>query len=384
MDKQHARRICFVSPHGYPLLVPGAAGAGGAERQFFLFARGLAQRGWAVSFITGLPPEPLRGTAPCFPVFPVDLRYMGGSKAQLPAAWCGLWRAMRDADADYYALKVPAHLLPLMAAFCRRHGRRLASWGQTTYRSEAQRQHIPWIARRMESLGLRAADVLIAQTQDQAAQLEAITGRPVQIVANIAETLPAASASPEAAGCDVLWAGNTSRNKRPGVVVELARLMPDVVFAMAMNCSSTKDFERWRGLAAGVPNLRFLGQVAPAEMEERFGRTRLFLNTSAREGFPNTFLQAWMNGVPVVSLGIDPDLVLSRHGLGGLPETDAVQRAGENDLKLAECLVPVLRRLLQDPERCRAMGLRATRYVQERHAPEATIPLLQRVLTGCA
>lgn len=384
MDTPRTHRICFVSPHGYPLLVPGASGAGGAERQFFLFARGLAQRGWQVSFITGTPTAALRDAKPMFPVHPVDFAYMGGSKLQMPASWWNLWQAMQAADAEFYALKVPAHLLPLMAMFCKRYGRRLASWGQTTYRNEAQRRHIPWVARRMETMGLRSADVLIAQTRDQATQLAADTGRPVHVVANIAECMADAPGDSTASGCDVLWAGNASRNKRPGVVLELARLLPDVSFAMGMNGAGSKEFARWQGFSDGIPNLKFLGQCPAAAMEAWFGRTKLFLNTSAREGFPNTFLQAWMNGVPVISLGIDPDEVLSKRGLGLLPDFNEITHSGENDRLLAAALVPLVKRLLHDDTQRILMGTRARRYVQDCHAPDATIPRLQEVLAACA
>lgn len=381
-----SNRICFVSPFAFPLLCGQGSGAGGAERQFFLFGRGLTRLGWDVRFITHTPPAALAGLPTEFPVYPVHFGYLGGSKTQMPLALLELWRAMRRADADYYLLKIPGHLLPVMALFCRIYRRCLVSWGQTTYTTKDQRRHIPWSARRMEVAGLRAADILVAQTHDQAERLKAEIGRPVHVIRNIAETLQGDIKECRALGsnppqCDVLWAGNSTPNKRPGVVLELARLMPEVSFAMAMNKSSDMVFEHWRQLAEALPNLRFLGQLPPVEMESWFTRTRLLLNTSEREGFPNTFLQAWMNNVPVVSLEIDPDQLIREHGLGRMPNAVAVEEAGENDVKLAECLAPLLRELLENAELCKQFGSQAARYVQEQHASDVTVNVLIRVLT---
>src|SRR5205814_8332287 len=46
-----------------------------------------------------------------------------------------------------------------------------------------------------------------------------------------------------------------------------------------------------------------------------YGRAKILVNTSGIEGVPNSYLQAWIRGVPVVTL-IDPDRVIEREGLG--------------------------------------------------------------------
>ena len=46
-----------------------------------------------------------------------------------------------------------------------------------------------------------------------------------------------------------------------------------------------------------------------------YDRAKVLVNTSDVEGFPNSYLQAWIRGVPVVTL-IDPDGVIEREGLG--------------------------------------------------------------------
>ena len=64
-----------------------------------------------------------------------------------------------------------------------------------------------------------------------------------------------------------------------------------------------------------LPNLKFLG-FQPLDVTERyFDQCKLFVNTSEFEGFPNTFLQAWCRGIPVVSF-VDPDNVIRDNQLG--------------------------------------------------------------------
>jgi glycosyltransferase involved in cell wall biosynthesis len=58
-----------------------------------------------------------------------------------------------------------------------------------------------------------------------------------------------------------------------------------------------------------------LGAVRYADTGALFDRAKVFLNTSSIEGFPNTFLQAWVRGVPVVSF-FDPDGLTQRLQLG--------------------------------------------------------------------
>ena len=75
-------------------------------------------------------------------------------------------------------------------------------------------------------------------------------------------------------------------------------------------------FESVRNQALNQRNLTFVEHVPFREIGAHFRAARLFVNTSVQEGFPNTFVQAWMHGTPVVSLSVDPGGVMARHGLG--------------------------------------------------------------------
>jgi glycosyltransferase involved in cell wall biosynthesis len=81
--------------------------------------------------------------------------------------------------------------------------------------------------------------------------------------------------------------------------------------------------EAWAALAAEVaaaaettPNLHLLPTTAPGEVLALYPRAVAIVSTSHFEGFPNTFLEAWAHGTPALSLRVDPDRVIERHGLG--------------------------------------------------------------------
>ena len=57
------------------------------------------------------------------------------------------------------------------------------------------------------------------------------------------------------------------------------------------------------------------GLVARDRLPALYSAATALLCTSDYEGFPNTFLEAWSFGTPVVSM-VDPDSLLSTRGLG--------------------------------------------------------------------
>jgi len=114
----------------------------------------------------------------------------------------------------------------------------------------------------------------------------------------------------------VLWVGNLGSRKRPQKFIELARIAKglDLRFIMI----GGKDDEKYtKSLFQDVPdNLIWLRKLPFDETLKWFDRASLFVNTSLDEGFPNTFIQAWLRGVPVITLGVDPDGIIKKNKLG--------------------------------------------------------------------
>jgi len=141
--------------------------------------------------------------------------------------------------------------------------------------------------------------------------------------------------------------------------------MPDVTFDLVGPTISPECAERVLGHADRVPNMIIHGRVARDEISGYYRRASLLCSTSAYEGFPNTFLEAWSYGVPVVST-FDPGDLIARHGLGTVAEG-------------VEGLVKAIRDLIGSPDRWRIASGNARRYYVENHTVEVVMPLFERV-----
>ena len=74
--------------------------------------------------------------------------------------------------------------------------------------------------------------------------------------------------------------------------------------------------ERLTESARRLPNLTVSGALPHDAVVERLRRAVALVNTSSHEGMPNTYLEAWSLGVPVLTLAVDPDGLISERGLG--------------------------------------------------------------------
>jgi glycosyltransferase involved in cell wall biosynthesis len=379
MDKP--RRICFVTPFAYPLLVDGGSGAGGAERQFFLFGRELIKIGWRVTFITDKPRNQKLNEETIMPVYFASFSYLGGSKWKTMHDWIELWNAMAKANSTYYVLKTPAHLLIPLGLFCHIHRKKLVFWGQTSHDASKTRHGINKLGSIMQNIGMKAVNIVIAQTADQKKGFEINYGMKSIIVPSIAAILEESYFQEnkniaKEKKIDVLWVGNSMTNKQYEVVMELAELLPKRTFAIAMNKSDSSRFHQAEDKAKNLSNVIFLGTLAPIQMESWFKKTKLFLNTSIREGFPNTFLQSWMNRVPVISLNIDPDGIIKRYNLGRIIDSGELQTNGEDFKEKAGMLVQYVVELLENEAVRLEIGENAIRYVNKNHSSDVAVPKL--------
>jgi glycosyltransferase involved in cell wall biosynthesis len=379
---KNRKSITFVSPFGLPLLrdMPGV-GAGGAERQFFLFGQGLEKRGWSVCFITdNNVPD---GNAPTtMPVKMASFSFLRGNKRRLLFDCISIFWAMWRADSNYYVLKTPAYLLVPMHFFTGIFRRKLVFWAQMEFDAYPNLRPFKKTVNILLDMGIHRADIILAQNSSQVEGFKVNFGKEARLIKNISGDLSGKDIrfSRDGKKVDVLWVGNSLSKKRHEVVIALAKILPEYEFAMAMNRADPARYAEAEAECRSVSNIRFLGEVNPTEMESWYGRTRLLLNTSTQEGFPNTFLQAWRNGVPVLSLCVDPDDVVKKHDLGIVIDKSLTELCHGDAEWYAGALVAAANKLLSSDAMYDRFSTNAKTYVAENHGEDALVRKLEEAL----
>ncbi len=393
----HRRQtIALFCSNVYPLfdsavMVP----TGGMETRAALFGRGLAASGrWQVHFVVSDFGQPFLSRREdidfhiCQPayrragrnVFPrlrgrrggPILRFDRSDLAllwQVPqiAAWLALpgiffprfWRALRPGAVCCFGNNA---LSAEVIADCRRAGIRtmlcIASDKDLSpdYRPGNREPNHYGMPKWKGYFSLTHANRIVVQTEAQREILRRRFGRDAVLIRNPV-TISADDPQrwlPRGEREFVLWIGRTDDfNKRPMLFLEMARACPDLQFVMIIGRT---DEAAYLALERACPaNLRIVGNVPANEIPGYLRRARAFVNTSIFEGFPNTFLQSAAAGVPIVSLSVDPDGMLTRHDCGLVANDDH------------QALKAAVAKLCSDEALAESLAAASHRYALERH-----------------
>jgi glycosyltransferase involved in cell wall biosynthesis len=169
----------------------------------------------------------------------------------------------------------------------------------------------------------------------------------------------------------VAWIGVLRQPKRPHLLIEIARKLPDVQFIV---CGPTSTHRTNAEYAEDIvkqlrssPNIEYRGQVSPDEAQQVISDAGLFLSTSSQEGFPNTFLQAWSARVPVVSIGVDPGNVIRKWKTGVVVE----------DIEKGIEVIPTI---LNDISQNERLGMNGYHYIRQNHNEEFVVKCFMSAL----
>ena len=352
----------MYAPFAGPLYTGGTAG--GAELQAVTIARLLAAAGLRVRHVVadagGLQTTP-EGVE--LVELSHDYRRRGLPRRR------AIIQALREADGRVYIQRSAGIETGFVGMYTRTTGRRSVFSASSDADFTRDRSLLAqvggsleqWPVRMQYRVGLHTVHAVVAQTEQQAAIARSTFDLEPQVIPSVCAPVERRESPREAA----LWIGSLTDVKNPLAYLELAERAPEVPFWMVAH----DHWSGWKELAADVrarartiANLELLAPRPRDQLFDLYDRALAVVNTSRFEGFPNTFLEGWARGVPAVSLRVDPDGVIARHGLG-------VAAGGS-----LEVAAEAIRRYAADPAANRAAGEAARAHVARTHAPDIVSP----------
>ena len=364
------RRLCIVTPHH--LSVTG----GGAEYQIECLIEALAAEQRYEIFYLARSAEPSCRPAG-YRVVRIGTRIQASRFGYAMDA-VPLYRALRSLRPQVIYQRVACGYTGICAWYARRSGARLI-W-HVAHDTDVMLERLDpgrnpvrgFLETTCIEYAIRHANHIITQTEHQARLLRHNYGREADGVIRNFQPNPTEEID-KSGPPTVLWVANFKRWKQPELFVALANELRDlnaVRFVMVGASASGSGTVDWNeALMAQIrqaKNLDYLGPLPQAEINQLFARAHIFVNTSKWEGFPNTFIQAWMREVAVVSLTVDPDHVLAQGKMGIAADTP-------------QALASAVRCLITDPARRADYGKRARRYAMREHSLE-NIKFLRRLI----
>jgi len=345
-------KFLFLSGHAHLALDPFSQRAsGGAELQVALLARELRARGHEVVLL-GADTGQKDGVVWEGITVRVGKRYDTGKLADSLAALPKIIRVLREERPDIvvvYGWTVWLTILGFLRKIC---PFRLIFFCALDAEIDGgfRRDHPVrgWLFDR----GMRAADVRMGITAMQAAKFQE-QGMSCGVTRLLLQDV-----KPSAEGgksIDLLWVARCHPVKRPQLFLDLAERLPQA--RCRMICSS-QDEELFRDVhrrAEELPNVEFFDAVPYREIQSHFDAAEIFVNTSDREGVPNTFIHSGLGRAAILSLAVDPDGMFAKFAAGFCAGGDF------------EALAARITHWREHPEELRQAQNEAARFVREWH-----------------
>jgi glycosyltransferase involved in cell wall biosynthesis len=353
MKREYKRKICFVAFDSLPLLVSSETlkYAGGSELKQVLVGRELAQRGYPISFITSDEHNERKNIdnitiIPC----PQSKKYSWIKNFLL------YWSTLKKADADIYIQGIGSTgILPF---FCLIHRKKYVKWivSDSTLLFERYRTGHPFLRKITASLDIQFAHLIIVQNLFQKEILEKKFKKRESMLIKNPVVIPQKSEDVESKKRYILWVGTIKSVKQPHLFLQIVQAVPKIKCIMigGENRGNKDLYNKIEMEAKLLPNLEFLGFVPYHRIHQYYRDAAIFVNTSQIEGFPNTFLESWVTGTPVISLNVDPDEVICKKKIGFHSKT-------------IEQLILDINTLYSNEELRKEMSINAKRYVEENH-----------------
>jgi glycosyltransferase involved in cell wall biosynthesis len=350
--------VCFIKAGVYGVIT--GEEAGGAEREIYLLAKEFKRRGFEVTIITGREgqemPDAIEG------INLIKGPTSKNSKLLYPLKAISYFRCMKQADADIYFLLGGIWISMILNIYS------LLLKSNSIYRvisdKDIKFNNGNVFTRLKFSLyiqSLKMMDLVVTQTIEQKETLAEQHNLKSKVIPG-GYTLPDEEEmiNPEDREY-FLWVGRLTENKQPEVFAHIARQLPSIKFVMIGPIEDQVYDGVFEEVEAELNNFEYLGFVASQRTDEFFREAIALVNTSSVEGFPNTFLEAWRYGTPVVSLNHTVDGLLKNENCGLYASASKTELAN------------AVRRLYDNEDLLERLAKNARAHMKQKHSNQKVV-----------
>jgi len=227
-----------------------------------------------------------------------------------------IWKAMQIANADVYFKRAAGPVTGIIALYCKIFKKRFIYAVASSYdidggylRQSSFRDRI------LHNFGFNVSEKIILQVREyknllnQSFVMKSIVIPDAFQIPDLEEIVPIDQRK------YFLFIGALRPVKRPDIFIELASEFPENKFVMIGGPLADIDYYNMiKKRTNKIENLDFLGHVTRDKIGFFISNAIALINTSDREGLPNTVTESWSYGVPVISLNINPDGLIEKLG----------------------------------------------------------------------
>lgn len=361
------KKVCLISP-SLGKFVKKEAGykLGGAELQILLLTRKLAE-----NYNTSLLVFDKQKTSYRFENFQVFECSPEGGKVPF---FHFFYRyapkfllALKEIDADIYIQRGASTLTGLIAFYCKLFNKKFIFMSASLHNVNfGYTNKTNFRDGKLYEYGLQNASKVLVQTSEQKKLLWETHSLDSDLMKNI--TMWSFDVQLDNPKEYFLWVGLMGPPKQPDVMVELAKMLPDVKFLVIGAPRENMDyFNKYKEEFLRLENVIFKESVGREEIHKYYERSIALLNTSNREGFSNTWIEAWIYQVPIISLNVNPDSLLDECKTGIHSKT-------------IKQMVKDIQLLNTNSELRNELGRNGFDYVKENHSEEKVMEKLNGII----
>ncbi|UBM62460.1 glycosyltransferase family 4 protein [Candidatus Sulfidibacterium hydrothermale] len=317
-------KIVFLIYSYYKYLI------GGSEHQAFILAKNLVKRGYEVHYIF------VNSTNDDVP-YEDDGIILHPLKLLKKNKWFGnplfsyrkqINKKLKLINPDFIYHRNLMPFLGIACKYCKKH-RCKVIW-HIASKTDVEKYSLKltpsllvnYLNKKLINFGILNTDMIITQENYHNEQLLLNYNKSNTILINKFFPVPNYEIKKKDKPISVVWIANIKPIKQLEKFIELARKyesQEDILFKVIgkLPDKKTKYGKFILKKISSSKNLFVLGKLHPDEVNNVLANSHIFVNTSLLEGgVPVTFIQAWLNEVPVLSLNVNPDNVFNKYKVG--------------------------------------------------------------------